>query len=352
MAFAAGVLEAAGAPAEHARHVAGSLVRSDLLGIDSHGVLRLLQYVEEIEAGLIDPAARPAVARRGAFVVVDGRSGFGQLAAAAAAGELARRALEGGLAAATVSGVRHVGRLGEYVETPARAGLVALAFANAGPPGGRVAPFGGARAFLPTNPIAYALPAAEGPVVADFSTSVVAEGRVRLARLRGQRVPEGWLVDAQGRATDDPAALYEGGALLPAGAHKGTALALLCELVAGALTGAGTASTGDDPGNGLFLLALDPAALGRAESLPAAVSSVVDALRRVPAAPGRDRVRAPGDLERETAARRSADGIPIAETTWRALAEIAAKLGVPAPAPQAKASCASSESGTAGLAPT
>jgi LDH2 family malate/lactate/ureidoglycolate dehydrogenase len=322
------VLEAAGAPPAAAAQVARSLVRANFLGVDSHGVIRVAQYVAEIEAGLLDPAARPSVDERGAFLVVDGRGGFGQVAAAAAATRLIDHTQTAGLAAATVSGVRHVGRIGEYVELLARAGLVALALCNGGPPGGRVRPFGGSRSFFPTNPIAYAVPSSGDPVVADFSTSIVAEGRVRLARQRGERLPEGWLVDAAGQPTTDPALLYEGGSLLPAGGHKGSALALLVELMGGVLTGAGTASTGADPGNGLVLLALDPARLQPSETFASAVGRVVDALRSVPPVAGVERIRAPGDLERETSALREEEGIPLAEETWQDLRSTASRLGV------------------------
>jgi LDH2 family malate/lactate/ureidoglycolate dehydrogenase len=321
------VLEAAGAPPAAAAQVAGSLIVANLLGVDSHGVVRVTQYVQEIGARDLDPRARPSVDGRGLFLVVDGRGGFGQLAAAEAATRLVPHAQEAGLAAATVSGVRHVGRLGEYVELLARAGLLALALCNSGGPGGRVAPFGGSRPFFSTNPIAYALPSTSEPVVADFSTSVVAEGRVRLARQRGERLPEAWLLDAKGSPTTDPSALYEGGSLLPAGGHKGSALALLAEVAGGVLAGAGTASTGADPGNGLVLLALDPARLRPTEAFAAAVERVAGELRLVPPAAGVDRVRAPGDLERETRAHREAHGIPVAEETWRELVSTAKSLG-------------------------
>jgi uncharacterized oxidoreductase len=323
------VLEAMGASDETAAAVAASLVLSNLKGVDSHGIVRVAEYVRAIERGAIDPAATPAVAERGSVLAVDGRLGFGQLAAKEAARRVAERSRERGAGVATVTRVHHVGRLGEYVESVAGAGCVALAFCNGGPPGGRVLPFGGSRQVLSTNPIAYAVPAgAHPPIVADFSTSAAAEGRLRVARQAGERVPAGWIVDAEGRPTTDPNAFYAGGALLPAGGHKGYALGLLVEILGGVLAGAGTASTGEIPGNGVLLLALDPSAFRERPSFLAGVDRVIEAVAAVPPAQGFDRVRLPGEPERETEARRRRGGIPVTEGTWAELAAAAASVGV------------------------
>jgi LDH2 family malate/lactate/ureidoglycolate dehydrogenase len=323
------IFAAAESPAEVARVVAASLVLANLKGVDSHGVMRVPEYVEQIARGRIVPAAEPSVEQAGATVRVDGRWGFGQVAARKAAQLSARLARETGVAVAAVTRVHHVGRLGEYVELVAADGAVGLAFCNTGPPGGRVVPFGGRRAVLPTNPLAYAVPAGARPaIVADFSTSAAAEGRVRLARQNGTEVPEGWLVDGDGQPTRDPEALYAGGALLPAGGHRGYALGLLVELLGGALAGAGCASTGAAPGNGLVLVALDPAARSEPAAFLAEVDAVAAAILAVEPAPGFDRVRLPGEPEAETEARRRAEGIPLDDATWQDLVRAAAGLGV------------------------
>lgn len=330
--LAQAVLVAAGSPEAKAREVAVSLVLSNLTGVDSHGVVRLEQYVSEIRSGRIVPNAEPTVEARGAVVRVDGNWCFGQLAAAAAAREAARCAARAGVAAASVVRVQHVGTLGEYVETLANQGLVGLALCNTGPPGGRVVPFGGRRAALATNPIAYAIPTGTGaPIVAGFSAAAAAEGRLRLARQNGVPVPDGWIVDAAGRPTNDPADFYEGGALLPAGGHRGYALANLAEVLGGVLAGAGCASLGETPGNGLFLLVLEPEAWHGRPSFLAGVDQVARAIAAVPPADGVDRVRLPGDPEREAERIRRRDGIPVPEGTWRALAALAAELGAPLP---------------------
>jgi LDH2 family malate/lactate/ureidoglycolate dehydrogenase len=323
------ILAAAGSPSETASIVAASLVLSNLKGVDSHGVMRVPEYVSHIESGRIVPAAAPHVDGSGAVVRLDGGWCFGQLAAREAARLAGAIAHDTGSAVATVVHVHHVGRLGEYVELVAAEGLVALAFCNTGPAGGRVVPHGGRRAVLATNPLAFAVPAgSRPPIVADFSTSAAAEGRVRLAYQNGLEVPEGWLVDADGHPTRDPGALYAGGALLPAGGHRGYALALLVELLGGALAGAGCSSVGDSPGNGLVLLALDPAAWGEPATFLAGVDAVTEAVLGVEPAAGFDRVRLPGEPEAEVETRRRAEGIPVADPTWNELAGLAASLGV------------------------
>jgi uncharacterized oxidoreductase len=323
------ILVAAGSPPESAATVAASLVLSELKGIDSHGVMRVPEYVGHIESGRIVPTAEPQVDREGAVVRLDGCWCFGQVAAREAARLAAHGARASGVAVAAVVRVHHVGRLGEYVERVAAEGLVALAFCNTGPPGGRVVPHGGRHAVLGTNPLAFAVPAgSRTPIVADFSTSAAAEGRVRLAHQNGVEVPEGWLVDADGRPTRDPGALYAGGALLPAGGHRGYALALLVELLGGALAGAGCSSVGEAPGNGLVLLAFDPARWRAPEAFLADVDAVADAVLGVEPAAGSDRVRLPGELETEVETRRRREGIPLAETTWAALSGLATALGV------------------------
>lgn len=323
------VLVAAGSPEGTARAVAASLVLSNLKGVDSHGAMRVPEYVGHIAEGRIVPDAEPLVQRDGVTMQVDGRWCFGQVAARLAASLAAETAPETGVAVATLTHVQHVGRLGEYVELVADAGSVAIAFCSTGPPGGRVVPFGGRRPALATNPLAFAVPAgSRPPIVADFSTSAAAEGRVRLAHRNGLEVAEGWLVDAGGRPTRDPAALYEGGALLPAGGHRGYALGLFVEILGGVLAGAGTASTGAAPGNGLVLIALHPARFGGADAFRGGVDAVADAVTAVEPAPGFDRVRLPGEPEVETEARRRTEGIPIPDATWDELLEVATRLGV------------------------
>jgi LDH2 family malate/lactate/ureidoglycolate dehydrogenase len=318
------VFEAAGSPREIAAAVAHSLVLANLRGVDSHGVMRVPEYLGFVRDGRIDPAATPAVTVEGPVVRVEGRRAFGQLAGREAALAASERARTLGVSLAVVSGVKHVGRVGEIVELCAAAGCIGIAFCNGGPPGGLVAPYGGRGRALGTNPLAYAFPVADhAAVVADFSTSAVAEGKVRLHRSAGKQVPAGWLVDRAGGPTTDPADLYDGGAILPAGAHKGYALGLLVEVLGGVFAGEGCASTGANPGNGVVLFAVRAG-----DEFAAGAAAPVAALEASPPAAGFERVVVPGQPEEECEHERTADGIPIAAEVWRQLTEAARTVGV------------------------
>jgi LDH2 family malate/lactate/ureidoglycolate dehydrogenase len=283
--FTAAALTALGASAPSAAEVAASLVLSNVVGHDSHGMVRLVQYADWIAGGQIWPAQRPVVSRRqGAVAVVDGNWGFGQPAARMAVEAAVPIAREHGVAAVTIGDCNHVGRLGEYVAALADQGFTGLAFCNSGPV---VAPFGGAGRALGTNPLAWAAPGGpDGPLVADFSTAAVAEGKVRLAAAGGRPLADGLIVDALGRPSRSPADFYAGGALLTFGGHKGSALSVLIELLGGLLTGMGTACTPSYAGgNGMVLIALDVGAFVSADGLSRRCHGVLHAAG--PAGPGR-----------------------------------------------------------------
>ncbi len=316
--LAAGILRGVGARDEDAREVAGSLVRSNLLGHDSHGVRRLVAYTAAVRAGRIDPVARPEVEwTRPGTVVVHGHHAFGQLAAGRAVRELLdpRR----GAGVAVIRDCNHVGRLGEYVAELAEHDLVALAFGNADP---TVAPFGGRERRLGTNPLAWAAPRAgdRPPVVMDWATSVVAEGKLAVARDRRERVAEGLVLDAEGRATTDPAAFYAGGVLLPFGGHKGYGLSVLIEVVAGLLSGTGIGSMPDYRGDfGTVLVAFAIDAFAPADEFRARTEEFCRVLAGTPPARGYHEVLVPGEPEERTRRERERDGIPVADVTWREL---------------------------------
>jgi LDH2 family malate/lactate/ureidoglycolate dehydrogenase len=326
-ALVARVFRAAGAVDDTAAEVARSLVLADLRGVESHGCMRVPEYLEYIRNGRIDPRARPTVKRHGALVRVDGHGCFGQLAAREAALGAADTAAANGVAVAIVSGVKHVGRVGEFVELAAERGLIGLAFVNGGPPGGLVAPFGARTRALGTNPLAYAFPVArEAPVVADFSTAAAAEGKVRVYRQARRPLPEGWIVDADGRPSKDPEDLYRGGSLLPAAGHKGYALGLLGEVLGGVLAGEGCACTGADPGNGMVLVVLDPGV-----GFAALAAEAVAAVRACEPASGGGRVVVPGEPELGVEQQRLNEGIPLSPWLRVALLEAAEALGIRLP---------------------
>ena len=325
--IAAAVLTTAGAPEDHAATVAESLVDADLTGHDSHGVRRLVPYVAAIGAGHVDPAARPRVERSDrATAAVDGRNGFGQLAARLATGEALDLARRHGVGAVTIGHGSHIGRLGEYVETLADQDAIGIAFCNVDP---TVAPYGGRDRLLGTNPLAWAAPRGPGEpaVVLDFATASVAEGKLSLSLARGVHVPPGLLVDREGRESDDPADFYDGGALLPfggrTGGHKGYGLSALIEIVGGLLSGAGISSLpGYDNTNGSVLIAIDIAAFVPVDRFRDQAEQFCRLLRSsTPVSPG-DPVLVPGELEARTREHRLTHGIPLPEATWRELAAL------------------------------
>ncbi|WP_199431800.1 Ldh family oxidoreductase [Qaidamihabitans albus] len=318
--LATGILVSVGASPADAAVVAGSLVLSNLLGHDSHGVRRLGSYVDEVGEGRIDPAARPKTElTRPGTLAVHGRRAFGQLAAAHAVRELRAVTAEHGTGVAAISECNHVGRLGEYVGALAEHGFVALAFGNADP---TVAPYGGRERRMGTNPLAWAVPRAEGepPVVMDWATSGVAEGKLALARDRGERVPPGLVLDPEGRRSTDPADFYAGGALLPFGGHKGYGLSLLIEIAGGLLSGTGIGSMpGYAGGFGTVLVAVDIAAFTAPETFREQVESFCRLLAATPPAEGHEEVLVPGEPEERVRAERDRKGIPITQATWREL---------------------------------
>ncbi|MCA1192163.1 Ldh family oxidoreductase [Saccharopolyspora sp. 6V] len=306
-----GVVRALGAPAEVATEVADHLVRAELSGHASHGVLRLPQYAAEIERGLIVAGARAeVVSATPAAIVVDGHHGFGHHAAALATEEAAVAAERLGVAAATVRRSTHIGRLGEYAERLAARGLVALVQVGAAGPGvGSMAPFGSGsgRPFLNTNPWSVGVPAADGAIVFDGSMSTIAEGKVHAAKRTGDPLPEGAVLTADGLPGTDPEDFYADGTLTPLGGalagHKGYGLALAAALLGGLAHADGSAASlrglarlrgpDEDPAGlgGVTIIALDPGAFGERDAYAATTGRVAAALRA-------DGVLVPGDLER------------------------------------------------------
>jgi hydroxycarboxylate dehydrogenase B len=328
--YAAAILEAAGADAGNALVVAEHLVGSDARGVHSHGLLRVPQYVAELESGEIDGLATPTVSSvHGGRVAIDGRRSFGQVAGRLAVAEVEAAAGRLGVGLAATSRAGHAGRIGAYTEALARGGLVALAFCSGPRSGHRVAPFGGVEGRLSTNPISFAVPTDGDPIVADFSTSTVPEGVVRRLRDLGEPAPPGAMQDAEGRATDDPGILYREppGTIRPLGGevfgHKGYALALLVEAMTTVLSGEDAADA-ERFGNNLTLVAV---------AADAAVAESGAGLERYlrttrPARPDRE-VLLPGDPERRALAEGPA--IRVDREVWRSVVAVGERFGVDPP---------------------
>lgn len=325
------MLEAVGTPAEAARFVGDSLVDANLAGHDSHGVIRLLHYMEMVEAGEVFPAATPELlGTDGATARIDGAWGWGQLSMRLATETALDLARQFGLGAVTVVRSYHIGRVAPYVEQIARAGMIGLATSNAGP---AVAPYGGRERVMGTNPIAWAVPRGDGkaPICLDVATSSVAEGKLRVAQAKGEAIAPGLILNSEGRPSIDPNDFYAGGALMTFGAHKGSGFSILAQLLGVGLAGAMPEVLGvKRGGNGPFVLALDIARFRPLEEFIGAVEAQADVINASAPAEGFDRVLLPGEPEIENRARRAAEGIPVPERTWEELMALADRLGVAA----------------------
>jgi LDH2 family malate/lactate/ureidoglycolate dehydrogenase len=333
--FITSILLAAGAPESHATIVAHSVVDSNLAGHDSHGVVRIPHVVKDVASGKLKPSASPRVTHeRSSTATVDGGSTFGHVGCRLATDLAIRKARETAIAAIALTRANHTGRIGEWAEIGADAGMVTIvlgsrANSSRGTPGGTLAPFGGKTGALGTSPIAWSVPRRGGlpPILLDFATSVVAQGKLQIARAKGERVPFGWIIDSDGRPTTDVEAFFRGGAQLPFGGHKGYALSLMVSLMAIGLS----AGDGLDPaehGSCLFVVCVDPAAFRPAEDFLDYVEATAARIKAVPPAEGFDEVLLPGEPEARSRAARLRDGIPVPDEIWADLLKSARSVGL------------------------
>jgi uncharacterized oxidoreductase len=315
------VIIAMGATEQEAREVAEHLVEANLRGHDSHGVGMLPTYVRNFQAGFVRPSrSLETVADSGAVLAFDAGRGLGQPMANEAMRRGLARARELGAAVVALRNASHVGRVGTYGEQLAVAGMASVHFVNVGDHAPWTAPFGGSDARLGTNPFCAAAPAAEGePLVLDMATSTIAFGKARVARNKGVPVPEGTVIDAQGRPTTDPTALVDEhkGALTAFGLHKGSGLAILCEVMSAAVGGGKSIAQPWEGGiiNNMLSFIVDPQRLGSADAIRREITAVLDWVKASPPAPGVERVLVPGEPERLARARRIAEGVPLDPVT-------------------------------------
>jgi uncharacterized oxidoreductase len=326
------IFAAMGAPAGDAEWIATLLVRANLRGHDSHGVIRIPQYWQWVKKGEVDPKSPVTVAAETPVTArLDGGRGFGQVVARRGMELAIAKAKATGLSAVGLSHTSHVGRLADYCEMAARSDLVGMLWVNA-VHGLNVAPWGGAARRLGTNPHAVGIPGAGGPaMLLDFATSVVAEGKMRVKKNRGQQAPPGWFVDAQGRPATDPEVFYGDppGALLTAGEHKGYGLSLAVEILGGILSGSGAAG----PGSGLFQNGTLMICLDVERFLPRAefhkqVEALFEWVKSAPLAQGSSEILVPGEPEARLEAERRRHGIGVDQATWAQIESTARELGV------------------------
>jgi len=343
--FADSIFQAAGVPKDEANRVARSLVDANLCGHDSHGVIRVPQYVDAIKDGRLKPGAPFKVVKETAAVLVaDGGWGLGQVQAHRLLDRLVPRAQALGLAAGTLKHCGHIGRLGEYAEAAAQQKMAFVASVNNHGFGRGVAPPGGTEARIGTNPLCLGVPTQGDPVFLDIGTSVVAEGKVRVAFNKGQQVPQGWLLDPNGKPTTNPGVLYKEprGSILPLGgnqAYKGFGIGLLLDMFVGGFSGAPCSAPGRPnlSANAVFFLVLDIAQFAGAEHFLEEVTGLAGNIRTCPKAEGAPEILLPGDPERRSKAQRLEDGIPLDDGTWGQLMKLANTLNVSLPTVEFKA---------------
>lgn len=332
-AVCAGVLAALGAPEAVAAGHAGLLVEADLRGRPSHGLQRLPVLVDRIKAGLIVPDAVPETTWvTPSFLRVDGRDGLGSVAMRTA-GEALGEACEGtGLAVAAISNSGHVGMLAPYLEAICARGQIAIALTTSE---ALVHPAGGRTALVGTNPIGVGIPAEPDPFVLDMSTAAISAGEIIARGQRGEELPPGCAVDADGVPTTDPARALEG-AISPFGGAKGYGLGLALELLVASLSRSalgtdvlGTLDTEHRTTKGDLLIVIDPAALSLPDPV-AYLGGYLEELRQAPTAPGVERVLVPGDRMRAERELRLRDGIAYPAALWERLEGISANLGTEA----------------------
>src|SRR5499433_305256 len=330
--LSADIFAARGVPRADAAWIAALLVRANLRGHDSHGVIRVPQYWAALTAGHLNATPKIAlVVDTPSVAVLDGDFGFGQVVARRGAELAVERGRAHGLAAIALRRTSHVGRLADYAETIAQAGLIAMLWANA-KSGLNVAPWGGSGKRLGTNPHAIAIPGPRGTVAMshDFASSVWAEGKLRVKFNRGETVPPGIMLNGRGEPSTDPKEFYSDpvGSLLTAGAHKGFGLPIAVEILGGILSGSGAAS--GEPAvfrNGTLIVGLDPARFLPLADFHAQVADLMTWVRSAPLAAGAEEILIPGEPEARNERERRAAGVTIDDETWRQIRAVADEVG-------------------------
>jgi hydroxycarboxylate dehydrogenase B len=333
------VFHAFDVPDAEAAVVTQSMVDANLVGHDSHGVIHLPKYVDELENALVQPGAEITVKRESpSIAVLDGNWGFGPVIATHAVKLAVQKAKMTDISSVAVSRSNEIRRLGGYLLIAAEAGMIGIMTVNDHGGGQAVAPFGGIEARLSTNPLACAIPV-EGrePILLDMSTSVVASGKVRLKKHRNEPAPEGWILDAAGNPTTNVDDYYgpPPGALLPFGgiaAHKGFGLSVLVEILSGALTGAGCSREAESRvGNGFFITVINVASFVDPPDFTAVVEQFIAYLKSSKLAPGVDDILMPGERGFRERARRCQEGIFVEDETWAQILAIGQKYHVDLP---------------------
>lgn len=334
--FVAALFASVGLPAGDADLVSDSLVRADMWGHSSHGVMRAPWYIDRILSGVMTPVTEPqAVVDAGAISLLDGRDGVGQVIARRAMLDAVRRARQHGVGVVSVRNSNHHGALGYFTRMAAAEGCIGMITTNGSP---AMAPWGGRRKIIGNNPWSIAAPAGKhAPMMLDIANTVVARGKIFLARQKGARIPDHWAIDAEGRRTTDPVAALSG-VILPMAEHKGYAISLMMDVLSGVLSGSGIMTDVSGPYQaekrsrcGHMMLALNITAFGPPEAFAERMERMIADIKSVPLAEGFDEVFYPGEIEARNEEKHRQDGIDLPEKTRLDLIAVAQRHGVPLP---------------------
>jgi LDH2 family malate/lactate/ureidoglycolate dehydrogenase len=336
--FTLRVFTALGVPEDDATIVANSLIEANLRGVDTHGITRLLGiYVRRLQAGIVNKDGRIAVERDGpSSLLVDGRNCLGAVVAHKTMSLCLDKAAQTGACWAGIHDSNHCGALAYWAMKALERGMIGVAFTN-GP--ASMAPWGGAEAYLSTNPVCFAIPSGqEPPIVLDMATSAVSRGRIILAASRGEKIPLGWAVDRQGRPTDDAAEGVKG-FVMPLGGYKGYGLSLVVDILCGALTGAAFGphigslyeefSRGQNVGT--MLGAIDVGHFLPVDFFKERVDQEIREIKACRLAEGSERIWLPGEMELLKKEQRLQEGIPMDDVRIEEFTRIGDELGVPFP---------------------
>ena len=337
------IFRAVGTPEEDARITAHLIVESNLTGHESHGVLNVPRYIDFVKKGYLVPGSPTEVVQdEPTYALIDGHKNFGHIVTYRATQLAIEKARKTTIACVGTRNVRHIGRLGAYPEMIAKAGLGGIICANGGGPVHNVAPYGGAKGRIGTNPIAMAFPSDfDGPILLDMATTVHAAGKVAAYQRQGIPFPSDWLLDSEGRPTTDPRELRKGGAMRTFGGqvgYKGFGLAFFVEIFAGILARNGSysrdtgsvGSTGfmEHYSNGSFIIAISCESFLPLETLKREISDLTAWIKSSPPAEGFDEILYPGELEARRRKERLASGIPLDNTTWDEIKQLVDEYNV------------------------
>jgi uncharacterized oxidoreductase len=319
---------AVGVSREEAEIVVDNIVRTNLRGVDSHGVRNVPRYIQEVKDGEIVPGASITVLKETSTTAMwDVNNAFGFVAGKKAMETAIKKAEEHKFGAVgtynSKDGDDHIGALYYYAELAADQDMIGFVTHTNKP---LMAAWGGASRILNINPVSVAVPAGEfPPIILDMSLSPVAVGHLDVMRKRDEAVPEGWLLDKEGKPTTDPNAFFDGGAFLPIGTYKGYGLAVVLEAINGAL---GSGCSHDRVSRGHLYAAIDPSGFVPIEEFKARVDSFIRHLKAAPTIPGVEEVFVPGEIENRTMEKRLREGIPIDDAYWQPLLHKARELGL------------------------